>query len=339
MSAGIFKFMFSNIIMYDSIYSYIVTENPTVIIDMLENCVYYNRECEIIIIMQVNSSIFEELNLLISKSNKLNPAKIIMRKVPDMSLRKNTFSLLEGHLENFRHCKYSAINGKYFIPLLDNCLFVDHITIEKLNHMHLNRPDITQAEITEEVKNFIAENTKLETYLNNAKISNIYSGQFIGMTIEIEIIHLIASYIYSKKIKDVINHHSDSANILIPTLYSHYSSKISGNICSFVYDCSAPDSIDALCIADVDLNYMDPLRTHIRNNMNKLDIVIDLSQQDISIDKSPKFLINIAGNILLCNTLKKTPKKLEKIVEKENIVHQPAIKKPTLSYVNYRKLF
>jgi hypothetical protein len=265
---------------FEIIYSYTCHENKEVFIDTLRNLFYFNKNQKIGIIVNCNMAMFESLKDLDTSAEFKN---VIINPNPFDKV-KFTYDIIEGHLQNFKHCLNNNIRAKYFILLASNCMFHKDITMDIIEqYMNDDNIDIT--------KNFqilqnnehkwhwstLLQNKKIITILNDANISNDYiiGCQHEGLILPFDIMEDILTFIDSHSIKQNIEKQTVFEEILLPTIYRHIIGNVPTNCCHVFWD--KPNNIPTIdeikvCvkpnIKQVVRNINDPIRTWLRSSNN-----------------------------------------------------------------------
>lgn len=252
------------------IYSILCHEHPDSVVDMIRNIFYYHPDISCTIVL--NSSVAMHTAL-----------KTFVAEIPSVWIaepsnkRMWTYDIYNGHITNFVFCRTNAIKAAYFIPLASNCMFHRPFTWSELSAtLDAAPPPPTTTNLADWHWPDYFKNFKMVKGLSQKKITSYYSCQHEGSLVPYDTMAQIVDCTLETTPSSLIQRETTFEEILLPTLYSHFTGKKLMTMCKVFWDkpryAPAISDIEAEalpCVKRVDRNYRNPVRTWLRERAHK----------------------------------------------------------------------
>lgn len=270
-------------IIYDVIYSIIAHESFDSLIQLINNIKLCNKEINFLIILHLNTSMYE--NYL---ENKYNDDKVLVNNIY-YDKKINNIDLTKSHIDNFEYLINNNIIFLNFCFLASNCYFIK--PINKFNVFGLlNNPKKNTTNFYG-LNNwywgkYLIKNKKIIELLNNNSIE-ILIGQIEGRTINYDVMLKIIDFINKNNFYELIECQFCFEEFIFPTLENYFAGRYDNNICKVFwnnknYYPSIKDIDDVLsevdeniyCVKRVLRNDKCVIKTYIDNLLKKKHCII-----------------------------------------------------------------
>ena len=253
------------------VYSLTCHEDPESFMDFLRNIIYFNKDLKIAIVIHGNDFMFKQLNLKLQHSCIHLNTKTLNRKL-------YTIDIFRSHIENFEYCK--SLEFKYFIPLASNCYFKEFVTINYIENLILNSPEIVTNGYVKKDWNWpaILRNFLINTDLENEGCKELFAHAHEGILLNKDQISKISEIYYKNNLQNKVQFETVFEEYLFSSIYSMITGKQIQTLCHVFFELPnyTPtlkhiEDTSKLCVKRVERNFNNNVRVHYRQKTNNYE--------------------------------------------------------------------